>query len=229
MNSLKNKTVLITGGNVRVGKVISDVLSIEGYNVIKQSRNQTDDSTWVWNMFEKFKILPNEKITHLVLNASHFSKGLDWKNLNHESRFEEEIKNLENHLRVNVIAQAELVLSLNKINKLESVVFLLDTYLDRPFKNHSSYMISKSAEYGLMRALAAELAPECRVNAVAPGTVLTSERKNEDKAESLSEASNRTLLKGGSPIDVANAVKFLLGSEFITGEVLRVDGGRFKV
>ena len=76
----------------------------------------------------------------------------------------------------------------------------------------------------ITRGLAKTLAPEIHVNAVAPGPVLFPEHYSEEQKRI---AIDRTLLKrGGSPEDVVRAIVFLLENDYITGEVIHVDGGR---
>jgi pteridine reductase len=84
--------------------------------------------------------------------------------------------------------------------------------------------MTKSAVVQMTRALASALAPGVRVNAVAPGVVLLPEGWSQDGAEHL--RSTTPLKRLGSPEDVAQAVVFLLEAQYVTGEVIRVDGGR---
>jgi pteridine reductase len=84
--------------------------------------------------------------------------------------------------------------------------------------------MTKAAIVQMTRALAKALSPEVRVNAVAPGVVLLPEGWSESDAEHL--RSTTPLARLGSPEDVAQAVIFLLEADYVTGEVIRVDGGR---
>ncbi len=84
--------------------------------------------------------------------------------------------------------------------------------------------MTKAAVVQMTRAMARALAPGVRVNAVAPGVVLLPEGWSEDEAAHL--RSTTPLQRLGSPEDVAQAVVFLLEARYVTGEVLRVDGGR---
>lgn len=86
------------------------------------------------------------------------------------------------------------------------------------------YSISKAALIAVNRGLAKAYAPHIQVNAIAPGPVLLPEDYTEDQKKSAIE---RTLLKReGSPQDIVNAVIFLIENDYITGELLHVDGGR---
>ena len=84
--------------------------------------------------------------------------------------------------------------------------------------------ISKSGVVHLTRSLARMLAPEVRVAAVAPGTVLLPESWDVDSAEHLVETT--PLRRNGSPEDVTRTVLFILDSDYLTGETIIVDGGR---
>lgn len=84
--------------------------------------------------------------------------------------------------------------------------------------------VSKAAVMQLTRALARTLAPEIRVNAVAPGAVLLPESWGEESAARL--AATTPLKRLGSPADVAQAVLYLVEADYVTGDTLVVDGGR---
>lgn len=84
--------------------------------------------------------------------------------------------------------------------------------------------VSKSGIVYLTRALARMLAPEVRVGAVAPGTVLLPESWSEADAARLIETT--PLKRNGSPEDVASAVLFILSADYFTGDTIIVDGGR---
>jgi pteridine reductase len=104
-----------------------------------------------------------------------------------------------------------------------SIVLLTCTSASLPYGNFLPYVVSKGAARQLMRALAIELAPHVRVNAVAPGTVLPPEEMDDAPRRALAD---RTLVKRlGSARDVADAVLYLAGARFVTGHEILVDGG----
>jgi pteridine reductase len=105
-----------------------------------------------------------------------------------------------------------------------SIVFVTCSSATTPFRNHLPYVVAKGALRHLMKTLALEVAPEVRVNAVAPGTVLPPETMDATTLTRLKEA---ILLKRfGDTDDVARAVLFLVNSPFVTGHEIAVDGGR---
>ena len=107
-----------------------------------------------------------------------------------------------------------------------SIVNIVDIYAQHPLRDYSAYCMSKAALATATLALAQELAPEVRVNGVAPGNILWPDQAA--NAEAHSRLLERTALKRqGSPQDIAGAVLWLLrDAPFITGQILRVDGGR---
>jgi pteridine reductase len=84
--------------------------------------------------------------------------------------------------------------------------------------------LSKGGVVQMTRALARVLAPEIRVNAIAPGTVLLPDDFSEAAAEHLNATT--PLKRQGSPDDVAGAMLYLLDADYVTGETIIVDGGR---
>lgn len=114
-----------------------------------------------------------------------------------------------------------------------AIVNLTDLYAERPLRDHTVYCMAKAALLAMTRSLALELAPQVRVNAVAPGAILWPEPNGSDIAGdscSLKQAQmlERTpLARTGTPEEVAEAVRWLLmDARYSTGQVLHLDGGR---
>ena len=105
-----------------------------------------------------------------------------------------------------------------------SIVFISCSSASVPMRGYLPYVVSKGAVKHLMKTLALELAPEIRVNAVAPGTVMPPKSYDATAIARLARAI--PLARVGSPEDIARAVVFLASSPFITGHELAVDGGR---
>ena len=106
------------------------------------------------------------------------------------------------------------------------IIHFTDWSVDRPYRDVLPYLIAKGGLVTLTKALAVELAPTITVNAIAPGTVEPPLGLSESKLQEIRDSS--ALGRIGSANDVIQAVLYLLeGTDFATGEVLRVDGGRF--
>jgi pteridine reductase len=105
-----------------------------------------------------------------------------------------------------------------------SIVNIADLAAFESWPAYVPHGMTKSAVVQMTRSLAHALAPEIRVNAVAPGVVLLPEGWSESDAERL--RATTPLARLGAPEDVAQAVLYLLEAEYVTGEVIRVDGGR---
>lgn len=105
-----------------------------------------------------------------------------------------------------------------------AIVFITGFGTEVPYTGYLPYLASKGALRQVMRTLALELAPEVRVNAVAPGTVLPPEDMTAEATEAL--VSKAPLRKVGAASDVAEAVAYLASAPYVTGQQLLVDGGR---
>ncbi len=107
------------------------------------------------------------------------------------------------------------------------IVSIIDLSVSQTWAGFADHSASKAGLEALTRVMAAELAPQVRVNAIAPGTVLLPDGAPESKRQ---WAINNSLLKRvGTPEDVARTVIFLTESDFVTGAVYYVDGGRALV
>lgn len=105
-----------------------------------------------------------------------------------------------------------------------AIVTIADAGALRPWRNYTPYLVSKGGVVTLTEALAKELAPDVRVNAVAPGPVLKPDGWSEARG---APPARRTLLgRWGAPEDVAQAVVYLATADYVTGVVLPVDGGQ---
>ena len=92
------------------------------------------------------------------------------------------------------------------------------------WRGYAAHAISKAGLIHLTRVAARALAPEVRVAAIVPGTVLPPEWMSSEEVERL--AARAPLRRTGSPEDVVRALLYLLDADFVTGEILMVDGGR---
>ena len=107
-----------------------------------------------------------------------------------------------------------------------AVVNLTDIHAERPLREHAVYGMSKAALVHMTRALALELAPDVRVNAIAPGAILWPE-EGKDEAAKAALLARTPLGRTGTPEEIGEAVRWLLqDARYTTGQVLRLDGGR---
>jgi NAD(P)-dependent dehydrogenase (short-subunit alcohol dehydrogenase family) len=104
-----------------------------------------------------------------------------------------------------------------------AVVNVTDIKTMRPYREHLSYMLAKGGVDTLTRAAALALAPRIRVNAVALGVILPPPGEGEDYVNAL--AADLPLERAGGAEVVADTVVFLAQNDFITGEIIRLDGG----
>jgi pteridine reductase len=136
----------------------------------------------------------------------------------------------ENLLGINL--RAPLFLSQAAAPELKKrrgcIVNITDMHVEQPKRGYMVYSVAKAGLATLTRALAKDLAPEVRVNAVAPGPVLWPEDNPQFDEDYRQKVIAQTLLNRiGEPEDVARAVRFLIDdAPFVTGQVIGVDGGR---
>ena len=108
-----------------------------------------------------------------------------------------------------------------------AIVNIADIHAERPLKNFVVYSIAKAGLIGMTRSLARELAPEVRVNAIAPGPILWPDDASFDELSRQRIISHTPLKREGEPDDIAKAVHFLIAdATYVTGETISVDGGR---
>ncbi len=240
MVTTQKRWALVTGGGRRVGEAIVRRLARDGYAVaihVNQSREAGDvlaadikaqggdAAVFSADLYQKDQAerLVDEVLAHtgrldaLVLSAANFDRV----------KFDEVTEaHWERALTLNMKAPwwiAHRAAGALKASK-GAIVVVTCTSTEVPFKNHLPYVVSKGAVRQLMRALAVELAPDVRVNAVAPGTVLPPEDYPPKVIQALIDRS--PLKKVGGAGAVADAVAYLCSAEFVTGHELFVDGGR---
>lgn len=129
---------------------------------------------------------------------------------------------------MDVIAKSAFLMSKavsQQISGEGKIILISDwSVLSQPYKDHLPYNVAKSAVVGLTKSLAKELAPEITVNCIAPGPIL--------KPPDLSETDNEEVIKNtplgrwGGEHEISKAVLYILDADFVTGQVLYVDGGR---
>lgn len=107
-----------------------------------------------------------------------------------------------------------------------SIINIADIHAYRPLAQHTIYCMAKAANIMLTQSLACELAPEVRVNGIAPGAIMWPEDKNGNEIENPTRLATIPAKKIGGPQAIADAVLFLIEKAgYTTGEILKVDGG----
>ena len=234
---------LITGGGRRVGAVIARTLHAAGYDLALHYRHSADAAEALAAECEARRegsTLP----VHAELAALDTLPGLVAATLARFGRLDALVNNASAFYPTPLggvtpaqwdelfasNAQAPFFLAQAAVPALReaggAIVNLVDIYAERPLADHPVYCMAKAALLAMTRALALDLGPRVRVNAVAPGAVMwPSDGKAYDDRQAMIE---RTPLKrAGTPEDVAGAVLWLLrDAPFVTGQVIRVDGGR---
>ncbi len=235
-------TVLITGAAKRIGAVIARNLHDCGMTIIvhyNQSATEADSLVTELNRLRdnsahllQADLLDMDGYTSIIARAAGFTGRLDVL-INNASMFyptpigkttqQEWMELMGTNLT------APYFLSQAAIRYLEQtsgcIINITDIHGARPLKDHPVYSTAKAGLIMLTRALAKELGPAIRVNAVSPGAILWPEGLSEKKKEQIL---SRTLLKRmGTPEEIAGTVRFLVrDATYITGQVIVVDGGR---
>jgi pteridine reductase len=238
-------TIIITGAARRVGAEIACTLHGAGARVMLHCRDSTEEAATLAARLNALRpgsaatmtaelgdpsalnALVAETVAHfgrldgLVNNASTFFAtplgGIDeasWRNL------------LDSNLKGAMFLSQAAAPHLRTTKG--AIVNITDIHAERPMKGYSIYCVAKAGLLGLTRSMAVELAPEVRVNAVAPGAILWPDRGNDFPPDERAAIIADTLLKRlGSPTDIARTTKFLIfEAPYITGQVINVDGGR---
>ncbi|HJW07207.1 MAG TPA: pteridine reductase [Rhodanobacter sp.] len=234
---------LITGAGRRVGAVTARTLHAAGYDLALHYRHSADDARALADELERRRggstlLLQAELADLPALPAlieqllAHYGR-LDAL-VNNASAFFPTPLGTATPQQWDALfasnAQAPFFLSQAAIPALREarggIVNLVDIYAERPLAQHTVYCMAKAALAAMTRSLALELAPEVRVNGVAPGAVLwpSDGKPYADQQAMLARA---PLQRAGTPDDVAGAVLWLLrDAPYVTGQIIRVDGGR---
>ena len=246
---IDEKVVLVTGAAKRIGACIVETFHANGYLVIiHYNRSVVEANALVdrlnkkrassaiclqadLNDQEAIDLLASETLTCyqrldvLVNNASTYyatpfgtATRRQWDDLQNS--------NLSGAFFLIQALSQELVI------RNGSIVNIVDTYADRPLHHHSVYSIAKASLKAMTKALAIELAPKVRVNGVAPGAILwpaTLENGNDPQVIQARAKVQKKIPLGtlGQLQDIADATYFLASdANYVTGQVIKVDGGR---
>jgi len=241
--ALTGQTALVTGGARRVGAEIARHLHAAGATVAIHYRNSRSEAQALTDELNAKRadsaacfaadLLQTESLPALVDAVTQRCGGPHIL-VNNASSFYPtpfgELTEQHWHELIGSNLKAPLFLAQASAAALKrahgSIVNIVDIHGLRPLPNYIIYSTAKAALIHLTKALARELAPEVRVNGIAPGPVLWPETGVD--AAQRQEIVNSTLLqRAGTPADVARAVCFFAASApFVTGQILAVDGGR---
>ena len=234
---IKGKTALVTGGAKRLGRAISLALASHGANVIIHYGKSQSEASELAQEIQKYGV----KSWIMSANLSQendvdglFNKALTLASpiqilINNASIFNESrlsnfsIDELVDNIQVNSMSPLILARGLAKQKTDGAIINFLDTRITEYDRKHAAYHLSKRMLFDLTRMMALEFAPLIRVNGIAPGLILPPPGKDISYLEEL--APTNPLKKVGNPEEIINAVIFLLNSQFVTGQVIFVDGG----
>jgi pteridine reductase len=231
-------SALITGGAKRIGRDIALFLASQGYKIAihygkslshakdtaAQIRgaggtcelfgcdlqNSTQTVALVYKVLRKFPDL-----NLLVNNAAIFEKS---------SLHSDQGKSFDRHMNINLRAPYLLICQFAQKCGKGQVINILDSRITRNDVSCVAYSISKKALASLTELAALELAPNIRVNAIAPGLILPPPGQNEGYLNRL--AKHVPLKSKGTVADILQTVKYLLEQKNVTGQILFADGGQ---
>jgi pteridine reductase len=238
------KVVLITGGAKRVGAAISRRLHAAGANLMLHYRASAGEARLLQAELNHTRaasvaliqadLLDVGKLPSLVEQTLSTFGRLDGLVNNASSFFATQVGDItpaawEDLVGTNL--RAPLFLSQAAAPALRraqgAIVNITDIHAERPLKGYVVYSAAKAGLSGLTRSLARDLAPDVRVNAVAPGPILWPEDGQFDELSRQRIVSHTPLKREGTPDDIARTVHFLLAdASYVTGETIAVDGGR---
>jgi NAD(P)-dependent dehydrogenase (short-subunit alcohol dehydrogenase family) len=237
---LSGRTALVTGAGHRVGRAIAVALGAQKMRVAVHYNSTADGAKETLRAIEKAggsgetfgaDLTRPEQLTGLVESVVKRFGGLDVlvnsaAVMRRTPLGETDASQWDDIMALNL--RAPFLLSQTAAPHLRrargAIVNIADLAAFETWPDYLVHGLSKSGVVYLTRALARVLAPEIRVGAVAPGTVLLPDGWSEADAERL--RGTTPLQRNGSPEDVSNAVLFILGADYFTGDTIIVDGGR---
>lgn len=231
---------LITGGARRIGAEIAQQLHAKGYHLLIHYRDSATDANDLCAQLNQTRaqsarainanLALTEEVAALAQAAESAWQRLDLLVNNASAFYPTPLGKITDEAWDDLMAsnlKAPLFLSQALAPALKKtggcIINLADIHALRPLKDHSVYCAAKAANLMLTRSLALELAPEVRVNAIAPGAILWPEQ---NPAASESILPRIPLGRCGSPADIAQALIYLTEAHYVTGQVIAVDGGR---
>ena len=242
--ALEGTIALVTGASRRLGRAIAERLADAGADVVVHYRSDEDGAKATVAVIEakgrraamiQADLAVKNACLHLA-DAAEAALGPIGLLVNNAAIFErtplEELEpsDFDAHMAANAAPVHALSLHLGRRMKARgagAIVNLADVAGMRPWVGYVPYSASKAAVISLTQGFAKLLAPEVRVNAVAPGPMLPPASASAAQGEKA--VSSTLLRRWGRPSDVADAVFYLATAPYVTGVVLPVDGGRHVV
>jgi pteridine reductase len=242
---MQGKTVLITGGARRVGAAIVRRLHAEGANVAIHCRSSLQDAAALSAELNgkrpdsaitvQADLLDVPALPRVIEEVVRQFGQLDALVNNASSFYPTPLDKMDEQQWNDLMGsnlKAPLFLAQAALPELRRrhgcIVNIVDIHAELPMHGHLLYNIAKSGLAGLTRSLAQEMAPQVRVNGVAPGVNIWPESEIWQDEEKRRRLIAHTLLKReGEPDDIARTVQFLIAdAPYITGQIIVVDGGR---
>jgi pteridine reductase len=235
---LTGKTALVTGAGRRIGREIALALAGAGANIVIHYPYSSDEAgdleaelakrsvkSWLvkadFEETEDYGTLLDRTIESsgsldiLINSASVFSPGKLG-----DIRYEDLMRNMQ----INAWAPFVLMRDFARLSGRGKIINLLDTRIAGYDMAHVAYILSKHVLMVLTKMAALEYAPHIAINGIAPGLILPPPGQDDHYLDRLSQTV--PLKRRGYPADISRAVLYLLSNDFITGEVLYIDGGR---
>ncbi|HFC30273.1 MAG TPA: pteridine reductase [Oceanospirillales bacterium] len=234
-----NKVMLITGAAKRIGAYLAQAAHSDGYKIVlhyRTSAKQTQVLAKQLNAIRANSCLTvqadfskNNDFADLVKAIELKFKRLDVLINNASEFFQTDFAtfNLENYNTLfDSNLKGALFLSQACLPLLQksqgNIINMVDIHADKPLKNYSVYCMAKAANKMMVKALAKELAPTIRVNGIAPGFI-----ENPIDNNFQPKIINRIALKRqGTKHNIYQTVQFILKNDYLTGQIIKVDGGR---
>ncbi|MDX1403266.1 MAG: pteridine reductase [Woeseiaceae bacterium] len=241
--SLRNKTALVTGGAKRIGAAIVECLHDQQMRVAIHYRSSESEAAALAGRLNDRRPGSTEMFCcdlaesgnpeALIEQVIAWSGRLDLLVNNASSFYPTPLGSITEAQWTDLVdsnMKAPLFLSQAAIPALRSssgnIVNIVDIHATKPLRNHTVYVAAKAGLAMLTRSLAKELAPEVRVNGVAPGAIIWPQQGMTDdlKQQIISQV---PLGRGGRPEDIARAVLFLArDATYSSGVIIAIDGGR---
>lgn len=232
---MNKQVVLITGGATNLAKDIAKSLMEKDYRVIVHYNESKEAAKLLqkeigceliqYNFLEKkTELFFNETLEiysslDCIINCASIFKKIPSEDLN-----EADLDLFQTiHSTTPLILATKFYKYLKNEEKRGSIINLTDAYLANPSFNKIPYFLSKESLSYQSRLLAKEFAPILRVNEIAPGLIL--EKEGEEKYFKTME--NRIPFGIGNSSSIVNSIFYLLESDYITGEKIKIDGGLF--